>query len=53
MTGDLDPWQLNLHTNEVGREMGCGVGDPPNAKTIEKKEKDLMASQISCLQNIK
>ncbi len=25
--------------NEVGREMGCGVGDPPNAKQIFRKKK--------------
>jgi hypothetical protein len=22
----------------IGREMGCGAGDPPNAKTIVKKK---------------
>ncbi len=24
--------------------MGCGVGDPPNAKTIKKKKKNLIVS---------
>ncbi len=27
----LSPWRLIYIKNEVGREMGCGVGDPPNA----------------------
>ncbi len=26
--------------------MGCGVGDPPNAKTIIKKKKKIFAEQV-------
>ncbi len=37
--GELDPWRLNLHTKWGREEIGCGVGDPPNAKTIKKKKK--------------
>jgi hypothetical protein len=39
VTGELDPWRLNLQTKCGREEMGCGVGDPPNTKTIKKKKK--------------
>ncbi len=39
VTGELDPWRLNLLTKWGREEMGCGIGDPPNAKTIYKKKK--------------
>jgi hypothetical protein len=34
----LSPWRLNFVQNEVGSEIGCEVGDPPNAtkKTFVK-----------------
>jgi hypothetical protein len=34
VTGELDPWRLNLHTKLGREEMGCGVGDPPNATKV-------------------
>jgi hypothetical protein len=33
---DVDVNKIYIQ-NEVGREMGCGVGDPPNANKLNKK----------------
>jgi hypothetical protein len=33
--GCLNGDKINIQ-NEVGRKMGCGVGDPPNGKNFKK-----------------
>ena len=35
------------YKSEVGREMGCGVGDPPNANKLKKKKKRFSFRRIS------
>jgi hypothetical protein len=50
VTGELDPWRLNLHTkNEVGRKWDVGSGTRPTQKQLKKKKKKKF---ISCVKKV-